>query len=317
MSDKSPGVKKECWSYDWCKDNDSCNPKPTSNPGMINLNSLIPNFSKNKEKCISSDLEFKGYRVKLGSVYSFDNIESIKLSIFEKGPLPTGYMVFNDFMLGSKVPKGELPWKDTKGIYIHLQPDPVNPAKSIKGDPIFYTRYGNPYALVQQGGGHAVVIVGWGVQEFDSTDDNFMQVSFPEPHTKVKIPYWIARNSWSEKWGENGLFKIAMTDKRYGINTDILFDDNAKRTGGGPIEYDIDTSGLNKLQSVYKFSLPEEPDTENDCIKICDKDEIKLYKEFKSYNDVDLFKVGVTITLICIVAFCLYMWYTRIYIKRQ
>lgn len=311
MGEESPGVEKSCWSYDWCKDNPSCNPTKDSSGPQIDLNEIVPKFSENRDKCISSQEGFKPFRVKLGSVFSFDSIDAIKLSLFEKGPLPTGYMVFMDFMLGSKVPKGEKPWKETKGIYIHLQPDPIDPSKSIKGDPLFYKSYGDPYTLVQGGGGHAVAIVGWGVEEFDSTDDEFMQVSFPEPHTKVKIPYWVARNSWSEKWGENGFFKIAMTDKRYAINTDILFDDNAKRSGGGPMEFDIDKTDLPKLASTLKFQLSIPQEEENGCVKICDKEEIKAYQEFKSYNDVDLFKVIVVLSLIAITAFFIYIYYHK------
>lgn len=37
-------------------------------------------------------------------------------------------------------------------------------------------------------GGHAVKIIGWGV----------------ENGTK----YWLVANSWNNKWGENGLFRI-------------------------------------------------------------------------------------------------------------
>jgi cathepsin B len=37
-------------------------------------------------------------------------------------------------------------------------------------------------------GGHAVKVVGWGV-------DN-------------GTPYWIAANSWTESWGDRGFFKI-------------------------------------------------------------------------------------------------------------
>ena len=41
-------------------------------------------------------------------------------------------------------------------------------------------------------GGHAVKIIGWG-------EDNGVQ-------------YWIAANSWSTSWGENGHFKIKIGD---------------------------------------------------------------------------------------------------------
>jgi len=43
----------------------------------------------------------------------------------------------------------------------------------------------------EEQGGHWVVIVGW------------------KDHPEVKNGgYWICRNSWGEKWGENGYFKI-------------------------------------------------------------------------------------------------------------
>lgn len=37
-------------------------------------------------------------------------------------------------------------------------------------------------------GGHAVKIVGWGEEN--------------------NINYWIVQNSWSDRWGENGFFRI-------------------------------------------------------------------------------------------------------------
>jgi len=37
-------------------------------------------------------------------------------------------------------------------------------------------------------GGHAVKIVGWGIEH--------------------GIDYWICANSWGSKWGENGYFRI-------------------------------------------------------------------------------------------------------------
>eukprot|EP00826_Nyctotherus_ovalis_P046002 TRINITY_DN5147_c0_g1_i1.p1 TRINITY_DN5147_c0_g1~~TRINITY_DN5147_c0_g1_i1.p1 ORF type:complete len:298 (-),score=51.79 TRINITY_DN5147_c0_g1_i1:87-935(-) len=46
-------------------------------------------------------------------------------------------------------------------------------------------------------GGHAVVIVGWGISE--------------------GTEYWKVRNSWGPGWGENGYFRIAMDDEDSGL----------------------------------------------------------------------------------------------------
>jgi cathepsin B len=47
-------------------------------------------------------------------------------------------------------------------------------------------------------GGHAVKVVGWGV----------------EGQTK----YWIAANSWSATWGENGFFRIEEGQCEFELN---------------------------------------------------------------------------------------------------
>jgi len=48
-------------------------------------------------------------------------------------------------------------------------------------------------------GGHAVKIVGWG--------------------NEAGTNYWIAANSWSANWGENGFFKIAFG--QVGFDSDV------------------------------------------------------------------------------------------------
>lgn len=50
-------------------------------------------------------------------------------------------------------------------------------------------------------GGHAVVMLGWGTE--NGTD------------------YWLVKNSWSEKWGDKGFFKIKRGSDECGIESDV------------------------------------------------------------------------------------------------
>ncbi|RCN24413.1 hypothetical protein ANCCAN_29890, partial [Ancylostoma caninum] len=54
----------------------------------------------------------------------------------------------------------------------------------------------------QKVGGHAVRILGWGV-------DN-------------KTPYWLVANSWNTDWGENGYFRIVRGLNECGIEHAIV-----------------------------------------------------------------------------------------------
>ena len=77
--------------------------------------------------------------------------DAIKDTLQSSGPVQTGFTVYSDFM------------QYESGIYKH-----------VSGGLLGY---------------HAVVIVGWGVED----------------GTK----YWIAQNSWAADWGEQGYFRIA------------------------------------------------------------------------------------------------------------
>ncbi|XKL62022.1 hypothetical protein PGB90_001855 [Kerria lacca] len=93
------------------------------------------------------------------------NEESIKLEIYNHGPVEAAFTVYDDF----------LSYKS--GVYQH-----------VKG-----------HAL----GGHAIRIIGWGVDE------------------STKTPYWLVANSWNTDWGDNGLFKIRRGNDECGIENAI------------------------------------------------------------------------------------------------
>lgn len=79
-------------------------------------------------------------------------IYELKLELFNNGPIEVGMQIYEDF-------------KDYKSGIYHLT---RNAGKML--------------------GGHAVKLIGWGVQN--------------------NVEYWIVANSWGERWGERGYFKI-------------------------------------------------------------------------------------------------------------
>lgn len=102
-------------------------------------------------ECRAEGVEYKKY--KAGALPSLlGSVEKIKNSLVNEGPVETGFMVYEDFM------------SYKSGIYEHKT------GKLL--------------------GGHAVKIVGYGVE--NGTE------------------YWIVANSWGPEWGENGFFKIKM-----------------------------------------------------------------------------------------------------------
>jgi cathepsin B len=58
-------------------------------------------------------------------------------------------------------------------------------------------------------GGHAVKLVGWGVENGED--------------------YWLAANSWDTTWGDKGFFKIKRGVNECGIEDDVM---------GGIVEHD-------------------------------------------------------------------------------
>lgn len=130
------------WMHLWNKGivSDECMPY-TSADGKV---------EKCPSHCANDNVEFNRYHAAGMPQMLNNNEQKIKESLFEHGPVETGFTVYEDFM------------SYKSGIYSHKS------GKML--------------------GGHAVKIVGWGEEE--------------------GVKYWIAANSWSEKWGENGFFRI-------------------------------------------------------------------------------------------------------------
>ena len=96
---------------------------------------------------------------------------NLRRDIYHWGPLSVGFTVYPDFMEFFKTnPKGVYKWNG-------------------QGQPE---------------GGHAVVIVGWGVEEGTNT------------------PYWIIRNSWGTSWGDGGYFKFLRGSNHCGIEENAV-----------------------------------------------------------------------------------------------
>jgi cathepsin B len=99
------------------------------------------------------------------SVYSISSKqEQIQTEIMKNGPVEAAFSVYADF----------LAYKS--GVYQHTSGDLL--------------------------GGHAVKILGWGVEN--------------------STPYWIVANSWNEDWGNKGFFNILRGNDECGIESSIV-----------------------------------------------------------------------------------------------
>ena len=192
----------------------------------MNYNDAWNNCSKNK-KCVNSSLsqmtnimipkncgccgnKFKHYKYNINSVVlaakrnSSDEatINLIKQHIMDYGSAVTGFGVYANFSQGI--------FKETNDVYIK------NAIYKGKGPG-------------QLEGGHAVCIVGWGVEPSLNFNGKIIK----------NVPFWWTRNSWGNNWGISmsgvgGYFKYAMADTARGINTDVAFE-QINRSGFGGI----------------------------------------------------------------------------------
>ncbi len=119
------------------------------------------------------------FRFRSKNAYKLPNdMKSIQKEIIERGPVTTGFTVYDSFqyqfgsdsMGGQKYNKKDFPLGHNSKSLIYM----YNGSKE------------------KDLGGHAVTIVGWGT--YHHTDSGKL----------YKIPYWVCLNSWGAEWGHSG-----------------------------------------------------------------------------------------------------------------
>jgi len=206
----------DCENYDWCELNPICNINSNIENSIVDhfknnkINNIVPPYTShcqkyntsNDLKTITTNLGFKdNINIKLTRVYKIEDIDTIKYNIYKKGSVISNFVVYPDLIY--KQNQNGLNWNETNNIYIHM-----------KNKDFYNTGMDNDNLL----GYHSVTIIGWGE---DTINTSKLGLNYKE---NIKIPYWIARNTWGDTWNENGYFKIAFTNKKYGINTEVGFD---------------------------------------------------------------------------------------------
>jgi len=109
-------------------------------------------------------------------------VEKIKEHLYKYGTCVTGFIVKGNFTGDKSDTPGQ--FSITKGIYIDTED---------------YSQNTDDIGAIN--GGHAICIVGWGIEK---------NVTIPSTSKTMDIPYWVCRNSWGGEWGFSGYFKFAM-----------------------------------------------------------------------------------------------------------
>lgn len=179
---------KHCVDYSWCSENEACNGKATKHfKAGADLSSLVPSCG-----CYEGSEEHYLYHIETPKTIALgtggmdkDNFTStVKKHIYKYGPVQGGFLVFNNFRPGAFT-------KVNGGVYLE---NGVYDGGKMR----FNTSETSASNYV---GSHAIAILGWGLQKDVVVDNN---------GSKKDVPYWYCRNSWTEKWGDGGYFKMAM-----------------------------------------------------------------------------------------------------------
>lgn len=195
---------KSCQDFGWCTQNSGC---VNGTVDTTTLNNSIPPCgcsSKSNDK----SLYFIGTPISKGIEYDnptsaqiLDHMNLVKNWIYNYGTVVTGFFVYANLMGG----RFSNPQKNPQGIYLE--------------DVDYHSFQLFENQQNQFEGGHAVCIVGWGEGLVHNSLIADRSLRNKDSDMTI-VPYWVTRNSWSESWGQKGLFKMAM----YPFNKIAQFD---------------------------------------------------------------------------------------------
>lgn len=182
-------VTENCIDYSWCAENPQCSGIATKHfeaKNNVNLSTLVPSCG-----CYDASVPHYLFTIEKPQLLAIGEgmpndtyFTTVKKHILKNGPVLGGFLVFKNFRSGSFT-------KVNGGVYLeNCQYDTpeqgFDPAEASSKNYI---------------GSHSVAVLGWGIQRGVVVDNN---------GTKKDVPYWYCRNSWTDKWGDNGYFKMAM-----------------------------------------------------------------------------------------------------------
>lgn len=195
-------------NYQWCLENDVCGGAQKTISSSLDLNSLIPQCpiqdTENQLKFFVNHITTPNLQIDPLKNPTLEEIQSsihtVQNFIFSRGPLVAGFQVYKNFFSGHFICNG----KNPDNIYLEsvdYESETWNPSKTL--------------ASTEYAGGHAVVVTGWGIGKVDGS-----LLNKTGPPQQYDVPYWIVRNTWTNQWGIDGYFRMAV----YPFNQKSQFD---------------------------------------------------------------------------------------------